>query len=388
MPEGLLYVVAVEPSGDLLARETLDVLADLDPQLRFAGVGGDELQKHGIVSPIDVSELALVGFFDGLKIYPKVLRLVCETVADIMEKQPDAVVLVDSWGFTSRVGKALRKAAPGLKQIKLLGPQVWATRPGRARRTAATFDHLIAMHDIEVPFYEPYNLPVTVIGNPALDRSKPGDAAACRKALGLDDSTPIVLVLPGSRGSELRRVAPDMVDAARLIKKARNDIAIVFAPAPPIREGVEALIADGPSWAHMLPEHVSAYDAMAAADLALACSGTVTSELAVQGTPFIVAYRTGPLTYFLGKNFLFKPRHVTLLNIAADDQTIVPEILQKDLTPEALSAQALDWLADPQSLVEQSARQTNALKRMRREGPRAVEVAADAILSVLQTSKP
>ncbi|MEM8617530.1 MAG: lipid-A-disaccharide synthase, partial [Pseudomonadota bacterium] len=164
--------------------------------------------------------------------------------------------------------------------------------------------------------------------------------------------------------------------------------AIVFAPAPPIREGVEALIADGPSWAYMLPEHVSAYDAMAAADLALACSGTVTSELAVQGTPFIVAYRTGPLTYFLGKNFLFKPRHVTLLNIAADDQTIVPEILQKDLTPEALSAQALDWLADPQSLVEQSARQSNALKRMRREGPRAVEVAADAILSVLQTSKP
>ncbi|MCR9269525.1 MAG: lipid-A-disaccharide synthase [Hyphomonadaceae bacterium] len=383
MAAGRLYFVAAEPSGDLLARETIDALRVLQPQIEIAGIGGGELAKIGIESPIDVTPLSIVGLFDGLKVYGTVLKLADQAVDEIIANAPDAAVLVDSWGFMVRVAQRLRERAPEIKIIKLVGPQIWATRAGRAKKLAAAVDHLICIHHMEAPYYEPFGLPVTVMGNPALSRTELGNGAAYRQKLGLKESDDLLLVLPGSRPSEIRRVAPALVEAAWLMKSERPDLHVLIAPAPAVRDQFHSAFPEIEKWARLPAPDDRGNDIMAAADYALACSGTVTSELAVQGTPFLVGYKAGALTYLVAKNFLYKPEHITLLNIAADDTEIAPEFIQNDLRATNIAETAQNMLADKTALEAQIEAQNKALSRMGERDEAAPEIAAKAILEVI-----
>lgn len=379
-----LYMVAAEPSGDLLAAEVIDELRALKPDLELAGVGADQMAARGIVSPIDTSPLSIVGIFDGLKVYGTVLKLVEATVEDILAFGPEAVVLVDSWGFMVRVAERVRARAPQIKLIKLVGPQVWATRSGRAKKMADKVDHMIAIHEMEVPYYEPHGLPVTVMGNPALQRSEKGDGARYRHAAGIATEEDVLLVLPGSRGSELRRVAPVLVEAARQVKAIRPKTRVIFAPASSIRARFIEAYPDLSEIGDLAVETANQADMMSAATLALACSGTVTSELAVQGTPFLVGYKAGWMTWAVARYFLYKPNHITLLNIAEDDTEIAPEFVQTDFKPDIVAAKAIALLQDKLALGTQVEAQNKALSRMRGEGDeKPQKIAAKAILGAL-----
>ncbi|MDG1825730.1 MAG: lipid-A-disaccharide synthase [Henriciella sp.] len=377
-----IYMVAAEASGDLLARETVEALKELSPHTKFAGIGGGELAKVGIVSPIDVSPLSIVGIFDGLKIYGTVLKLVDAAVADIIAFNPDTVVLVDSWGFMIRIAERLKEQAPQIKIVKLVGPQVWATRAGRAKKLAAVVDHLVCLHAMEVPYYEPFGLPVTVMGSPALSRTDKGDGAKFRGQYGFSDTAKLLLVLPGSRPSEIRRVAPALIEAAKLTKEKFPEVHVVILPAASIREPFLEQFPYVTEWATITDTDQSGPDAMAAADYALACSGTVTSELAVQGTPFQVAYKAGWMTWAIARFFLYKPTHITLLNIAADDTEIAPEYLQTTLRPDVMSEEAVRILKDEAARYAQIDAQNKALSRMGEGDEKASKIAARAILRV------
>lgn len=377
-----IYIVAAEPSGDLLAAEVIDELRALSPDIEVAGVGGDAMAARGIVSPIDTAPLSIVGLFDGLKVYGTVLKLVEATVEDILRSNPDAVVLVDSWGFMVRVAERVRARAPQIKLVKLVGPQVWATRAGRAKKMAAKVDKMIAIHQMEVPYYQPHNLPVTVMGNPALQRAEKGDGARYRLQAGIGPDEDVLLVLPGSRGGELKRVAPVLVQAAAKIKAARPETRVVFAPAKSIRDGFLDAHPEISAIGDVADETVDQADLMSAATFALACSGTVTSELAVQGTPFLVGYKAGWMTWAVAKNFLYKPKHITLLNIAADDTEIAPEFIQTHFKPDLIAQKALALLSDKSALAAQVDAQNKALSRMAGEGDEKPQlIAAKAILA-------
>ncbi|MEL7284834.1 MAG: lipid-A-disaccharide synthase [Pseudomonadota bacterium] len=378
-----VYLVAAEPSGDLLARETAEALKAIAPDIHLEGIGGHELAKIGIESPIDTAPLSILGLFEGLKAYGTVVKLADAAADAIIAAKPDAVVLVDSWGFMLRVAQRVRARDPNIKLIKLVGPQVWATRAGRAKTLAAAVDHLICIHHMEVPYYEPFDLPVTVMGNPALSRTETGDGPGMRARLGVADDERVLLVLPGSRPSEIKRVAPALVEAAWIMKSETPDLKVVMAPAPSIRDQFLQAFPGLDAWAMLTDDTYSTIDVMAAADYALACSGTVTSELAVQGTPFLVAYRTGWITYVIGRYLLFKPEHITLLNIAADDTEIAPEFLQAELKPEAVAATAQAMLADTGKLEAQIEAQNKALSRMGERDAAASEIAAKTILDVI-----
>lgn len=383
MTPARIFMVAAEPSGDVLSREVIECLRALKPDIQIAAIGGEETAKAGLTSPIDISPLSILGLFEGLKAYGDVVKLADAAADAIIEFAPEAVILVDSWGFMLRVAQRVRARAPHIKLIKLVGPQVWATRAGRAKTLAATVDHLICIHAMEEAYYQPHGLPVTVMGNPALSRTDPGDRAGFRTQIGLGAEDELLLVLPGSRASELKNVAPALVEAARLIKQARPKTSILFAPSQSIKTSFLEAFKDMSEWALILDTDASSYDAMAAADLALACSGTVTSELAVQGTPFLVAYKVGWITWFIAKNFLYKPTHITLLNIAADDTEIAPEFLQTALKPEALADKALELLSDPSALAAQKREQNKALTRMGEGLGHAPDIAARTILEVV-----
>ena len=231
-----IFLVAAESSGDALGADLAHALKDRDITLELMGVGGPLMAEAGIPSRASIAGLAVLGFVDGLLAYAKVKRAVAATVKAVLDAKPDIVVLIDSWGFTLRVAQAVRAAAPQIKLVKYIGPQVWASRPGRAKTLAGAVDHLICIHDFEVPFYKPYNLPCTVCGHPALGRFKAGDGAALRVRQGFKRNEKIVLVLPGSRAGEIRRIGPTLWRAAELLDRDRANVRLLVVAARSVRD--------------------------------------------------------------------------------------------------------------------------------------------------------
>lgn len=375
-----IYMVAAETSGDLLAREVVEDIRRRNPDAHISGIGGGELASVGIESAIDISPLSILGFVEGLRAYGDVVRLADAAADAIIADDPDVVVLVDSWGFMLRVAQRVRLRAPNIRLVKLVGPQVWATRPGRAKTLASVVDHLLCIHDLEVPFYEPFGLKTTVIGNPAISRHVQGNGSSFRAGQSIPEDAKLVLVLPGSRPSEIKRVAPELVSAAKALKSNDPNLKIVFMPASNVATQFREDFPGVASWSIVSSDPGARYDAMAAADLALACSGTVTTELAMQDTPMIVAYKTGWITWALARGLLYSKTHITLLNIVSDDQEVVPEFVQTQQKADLIAAAAQDWLTDPDKLLAQLNRQRIALDRMKEGDRDASEIAAGVIL--------
>lgn len=372
-----IFLVAAEASGDALGADLARALRARDRSVDLVGVGGAAMREAGIESQADISGLAILGFVDGLLAYKRVKAAVEATVAAVLAAKPDVVVLIDSWGFTLRVARGVRAAAPHIKLVKYVGPQVWASRPGRAKTLAAAVDHLICIHDFETPFYEPFGLPCTVCGHPALGRYKPGDGAALRARQGWSADEKVILVLPGSRGSEIRRVGPTLWQAAHLLDRDR-DVRLLVVVAQPVRE---AVLAQAPEGAAIVDEREKD-DAFAAATVALAASGTVTTEVALQGTPVVVGYKLGWITWVAARLFLFKSKYATLMNVAADAE-VAPEFIQTRFTPENVARAAAPLLDDARARAAQVDLQNEALSRMGRGKTPAAEIAAGAVLSVL-----
>jgi lipid-A-disaccharide synthase len=377
-----VFLVAAEASGDALGADLIRSLRAREPDIAFDGVGGARMAEAGLASKVDVSGLSVLGLFDGLKIYSRVIKAADDAAAAAVAFRPDAAVLIDSWGFTIRVAQRLRRALPDLPIVKYIGPQVWAMRAGRAKTLAAVCDHLICIHDFEPPYYAPYGLACTVCGHPAIGRARLGDGAAFRTRHGLADA-PLLLVLPGSRRAELRRIGPDLWGAAALLKARFPGLRLGMVAADAVAEAARA---QAPSDALIVPE-AEKEDAFAAATLVLATSGTVTTEVALQGAPMLVAYRLGYFTYITARALrLYKPRFITLLNIAADRE-IAQEFVQTRLSPEALAEAGAKLLADPSARAAQIAGQNAALDRMGRGGRPAAEIAADAVLAVARAGR-
>ena len=378
-----VMLVAGEASGDDRGAGLAKALRGrLGEDVRFVGVGGERMAAEGVDSPFDISEVSILGLLEGLMAYPRVLRRVRDTVALAARETPDVVVLIDSWGFTLRVAQQIRRILPRLPLIKYVGPQVWATRPGRARTLAAAVDHLLSIHAFDVPWFEAQGLPVTFVGNSALsvDFSR-ADPARLRARIGAKASDPILLVLPGSRRSEIEHVLPAFEDAVRRLKDDRPTLHVVVPAAPTVADLVKARVAGWPHRVYVLEGEVAKLDAMKAATVALACSGTVTTEVALAGTPMVVGYRVGVVTYAILRRLIRTP-WVTLFNVAARD-FVAPELIQAECIGPKLAEAVGLRLDDAELRARQVLAQYAALDRMGRSGPDPSDAAADAVLKVL-----
>jgi len=376
-----IFIVAAEASGDALGTDLIDALRARAPDCVLAGVGGAAMASRGVESAFDIRSLAVLGLIDGLKAYPRVIRLADAAADAATAFAPDTVVLIDSWGFTLRVAQRLRARLPGVKLVKYVGPQVWASRPGRARTLAATVDHLICIHDFEVPFYAPFGLACTVSGHPALGRYRKGDGAAFRARHALGDA-PVLLVLPGSRGSELRRTGPVLFAAAGRLQARIKDLRVVAVAARAIAADVRASAAAQGYSVLVVDEEEHKEDAFAAATAALAVSGTVTTEVGLQEAPMVVGYRLGWITWALARLFLYRAPFITLMNVAAGRE-IVPEFIQTRCTAHNLAQAAAPLIDSPVARARQVAAQNEALASMGRGGRPAADIAAEAVLGVV-----
>jgi lipid-A-disaccharide synthase len=376
-------LVAAEASGDDrgagLARALKRRLGD---GVRFVGVGGERMAAEGVDSPFDIADISILGLLEGLLAYPKIVRRADETAALAGREKPDVAILIDSWGFTLRVAQRLRRLDPKLPLIKYVGPQVWATRPGRARTLAATVDHLLSIHAFDAPWFEAEGLPVKFVGNSALSVDfSHADPARLRAQIGAAPDDPVLLVLPGSRPGEIQRVLPPFEDAVNRLKAERPRLQVVVPAAPTVAEVVKARVAGWPHRAHVVEGDTAKLDAMKAATVALACSGTVTTELALAGVPMVVGYRLGPVTHAILKR-LIRTKYITLFNIAAQS-FVAPELVQDACNGPALAREIARRLDEPELRGAQVEAQYAALDTMGRGGPDPSEAAAEAVLKVV-----
>lgn len=379
-PPRRIFVIAAEPSGDALGGELVAALRARLPDLALAGVGGPALAAAGLQSRVPIDGLSVLGIAEALSVIRLVKKRVALTAQAVAAFRPDLVVLIDSWGFTLRAARAIRDLLPDVPLVKMVGPQVWATRPGRARTVADAYDALLCIHAFETPFYAGLDLPVTVIGNPAVSREPQGDGAAFRARHGLEGRR-LLLMLPGSRGSEIARVSPVFEATARRLCAARSDLTVVTAVSANVDAAVRARAA-GWDFPAVLVDDSEKADAFAAADVSLACSGTVTTEVGLNGVPVVVGYRLGWITWAIARAFLLKSRWVTLMNVAAGAE-IAPEFIQTRCTPPRLEAAVGRLLDDHAARAAQRAAQDAALLRMGRHAAPAADRAADAVLAML-----
>jgi len=349
----LLFLMAGEPSGDVLGARLMAALKRLTGgNVRFAGIGGERMAAEGLETLVPQSELALFGVFELLPQLPNLLRRIDQTVAEIVRLKPDAVIGIDSPGFTARVAKKVKTAAPAIPLIHYVAPTVWAWKPKRAKKYAALYDHLMVLLPFEPPYFEREGLPCTFVGHSVVESGAgKGDAARFRAGHGIDPSARIVAVLPGSRRGEVSRLLPIFRDTLARLLPTHPDLVAVVPTVATVADTVRAAVDGWPVRTIVVEGDAAKYDAFAAADAAMAASGTVALELALSGLPTVIAYRLNALTVALYRRFI-KVKYVNLVNLMLD-RMLVPELLQEDCRPDTLAAAVGRLLDDADARREQ-----------------------------------
>ncbi|WP_162178329.1 lipid-A-disaccharide synthase [Parvularcula oceani] len=376
-----LLLSAVEPSADAIGAELLEALRARLPGARFVGCGGAAMAAAGFSSAFDTAPLCVMGLGDALRAVPQAKRRAAELARLARSEGADAAVLIDAWGFSRLTAQALGRTSPATKRVKLAAPQVWASRPGRTRAVRDLFDLVLALLPFEPPLFEAEGTRAVFVGNPnfeAVSRT-PRSGPAFRARHGLDGA-PLLAVLPGSRKGEASRLLDIFADASDASARDVPGLRPVIVAAP----AVEALVRDhARNWARppLVVGPEERFDAFDAADAAIAASGTVTTELAMCGTPMVVAYKVGALTEAWAKRVLITDT-VTILNVAAGER-VIPERLQDSCTPEQLTADIVRLFTDDAARRRQLSMFRRVLPQLLGPG-RAADRAAGEIAALLQ----
>jgi len=330
-----IYLIAGEPSGDLLGARLMRAMADKCPDAEFFGIGGETMQQEGLKSLVDISDLAVMGLVEVLPGLPRLIEIFRKTLADIEAVKPDVVVTIDSWSFSARIHKALRKKKLNIPQVHYVAPQVWAWKKKRARTMYKYIDHLLTLLPYEPKYFTPYKLPTTFVGHPVIESSVVwGSQKAFRQRYNLDDQTKIMAVLPGSRKTEVCRLLPVFLDFIKVFKQKHPEFCFVIPTVRNVEEQVTQMVEESGLPVIIVNTESDRYDAFRAADVAIAASGTVALELAMVDVPHLIAYRVSPLTAWLARHIL-KIQFVNLSNILLGRE-IVPELLQEDCNVERI----------------------------------------------------
>lgn len=331
----LFFLVAGEASGDLLGARLMSALKKKsNGHVRFAGVGGPRMVAEGIDLLFPQEELAHMGLFEIARHLPAILRRITQTVNAVKAARPAALITIDSPDFSFRVAKKLKGC--GIPLIHTVAPTVWAWRPGRAGKIAQFLDHLLALLPFEPPYFTAHGLDCTFVGHPLVESDAgKGDAARFRELRAIPEPTPLLAVLPGSRVSEVKRLLPIFGETVGALRKIIPSLQIVIPTVPSVAAMVREAAQNWGVPVYFTENDADKYDSFAACRVALACSGTVSVELAMAGLPTVIAYKANPLTVALYRR-LIRIKYATLLNIM-QNRMVMPEYLQENCTAENLT---------------------------------------------------
>ncbi len=375
-----VYLVAGEPSGDLLASGLIDALRRANPTMEFRGVGGESMAERGLNSLFDIEEISVMGVFEVLPNLRRILRRVRETADDITAWQPDVLVTVDSWGFISQLVTKLRKRGIKFPIVHYVAPQVWAWKKGRAKNVARLVDRLMTLLPDEGRFFEKYGLQCDFVGHPVVERmaSIEYNAPTVRSELGLDPDETVICVLPGSRRSEVARLMPIFKKSLETVRARYGEFSVMIPTVPGVEKRVKKFFAESDIPVRVVTGREMRYKVFTVSEIAIAKSGTVSLELAALGVPHLIAYRFNALTDFMVRTAI-KIRFANLLNLQADRE-IIPEYVLYNCRPEPIAECALCLLSDPEAAAAQVAEAREMLGRLRLPGILPSDRAAQIVI--------
>jgi len=341
-----VMLIAGEPSGDRLGAQLMSGLKKLAPgRVSVTGVGGTGMTAEGLQSLFPLDATAVMGLREVVPRIPEILRRVRIAKDFALQTRPDLVVLIDSPDFTHRIARALKRADPKMKTANYAPPQVWASRSYRARLMARYMDAVMTLFPFEAKFFSNHGIRAYAVGFPVIERAehiKGGESFRARHGIASD--APLLAVLPGSRANEIRFILPTFKEAVRLLSAKIPGLKCVLPTVSQVAHLVKAAVTDWPTPIEVIENEQEKFASFDAADAALAASGTVTMELATAGTPMVVGYRTGWLSYSLGVQ-LMRVRYMVLVNLILNREA-VPEFLQGKCTPEALVSALMPLMTD------------------------------------------
>ena len=382
-----LFLLAGEASGDRLGAELMRGLRQLKPNVRFRGIAGPEMQSEGLDSLFDMAELSVMGLAEVLPKYFALKRRLDQTVAEVLAWKPDILVTIDSPDFCLRVARAVRAADPSIRTCHYVAPSVWAWRPGRAKKMAAYIDHVLALLPFEPPYMQAEGMACDFVGHPVAAQAAvtSKQIAQFQADFGLDPARRSLVVLPGSRASEIKRLLPIFCKVVAQPYFAEFQLIFPTLPhlEPLLRAEIDALAQDrvlvtgaGLTAADAAEQRLVAYGAATAA---LAASGTVSLELAAAGKPMVIAYDMGFISRMV-IGAMLKIDTVTLVNLVSETRA-VPEFIGKDCKAERI-APALQQILDAPDAQAQAIKTT--MTRLGRGDPELPYRAARAVLRGLE----
>jgi lipid-A-disaccharide synthase len=385
-----LFIVAGEHSGDALGAKLIAALNERRRgRVRYVGVGGPLMEANGFVSQFPMHDVAVMGAAAIAARLPKLLRRVYATVRAGRIAEPDAVVIIDSPEFTHPIAKRLRRQLPQVPIIDYVSPSVWAWRPGRARKMRAYVDHVMALLPFEPEAHQRLGgPPCTYVGHPLLERLPwlaALDTGPLAERLGLAPDTSLLLMLPGSRGSEVKRLMePFGQSLSRLIERGRK-FEVAIPAVDSVRALIEDLIKTWPKRPHIVTGEDDKFRAFKLARAALAASGTVTLELALAGAPMVVAYKVEPVMA-PALRMMITANSVVLVNLILGER-VIPELLQEYCTPTNIASALAPLLDDSAARSKQLAAIARVPEAMRSPGASPSDAAAEIVLHYAENGR-
>ncbi|MHB8844117.1 MAG: lipid-A-disaccharide synthase [Nitrospirota bacterium] len=372
-----ILIIAGEASGDLHGASLVKALQEQSSDLKIYGVGSRKMREAGVTMLADASEISVVGATEVLTHIGAIYGVYAKLKRFLREERPDLLVLIDFPDFNILTGKAARKL--GIPVLYYISPQVWAWRKGRVKTIAKLVEVILVVFPFEVELYQRAGVDVRFVGHPLADVvGSPYTRDEARKRVGLAQDRRTIALLPGSRRKEIAHLLPDMLKAARLLRERFTDVQFALPVAPTLdRDLVEGYIKDGGVPVTIVDGRV--YDVLRASDAAVVTSGTATLETGLMAVPMVIIYRVSRLSYWIGR-MIVDVKNIGLVNIVAG-RTVVPELVQDDVTPERIAQEIGDILADSARL-DQMRRDLKQVRTILGEGG-ASRRAAEAVLELL-----
>ena len=339
-----LFLIAGEPSGDRLGAALMAGLKTLQPGIEFIGVGGALMEAEGLTSLFPMEELSVMGLAEVIPKYRALKARIAQTAAEVTRQHPDALITIDSPDFCLRVAKIVRAANPGQRTIHYVAPSVWAWRPGRAKKMAPLIDHVLALLPFEPPYMQAAGMTCDFTGHPvtAEPLASADQAAAFRTAHNIAPDAPLILALPGSRRGEVSRLGPIFGAALAQVVAEKPTARIVVPTVRGVAPLVREIVATWPGKPLVVETPEEKRAAFAAANVALAASGTVSLELAANHLPMVIAYDFN----WLSRQIILRMVRVdtaTLVNLVTDTRT-VPEFIGAACKPATIAPAVLEML--------------------------------------------
>ena len=342
MPKKSVFIIAGEASGDLHGFNLVKSIKELNPDVDFIGIGGDNMKRVGVKLITHSSEMAVVGFTEVFtKIY-KIIKTGIEIKKMLKQNRPDLIILIDYPDFNLHIAGYSKKL--GIPVMYYISPQVWAWRSGRIKKIRKRVDKMVVILPFEKEFYEKKGVNVSYVGHPIMDAiPKTIDKDSIKKELKINNAYPVFALLPGSRKHEIEKTLPVMAKALCILKNTYNNLIAFIVLADSVTPGYAKKLIGRLEFIKIFPSR-EIYKILGISDLAFVTSGTATLETAIMGTPMIVVYKGSHISFWIAKS-LVKVRYVSLVNLIAGER-IVPELLQDEFNPENLTKETFRILED------------------------------------------